>query len=547
MLRSGVVVAVALSALFACTGRITDGEVNGGLGAGRPGAGNGTAEAPTCDARPQPIKRLSHAEYRNTLRDLLPTVELPALELVSDETLEGFTNNFAALNPSLLLVEQYWNATRAIVEALGPTIDQYVSCDMSTGVACAEAFIREFGRRAFRRPLTVDEVADFRALFEQPPGDADFRVGVQLTIQAMLSSPSFLYRPELGEERSKDVVLSGYETASRLSYFLWGSMPDETLLQAAESGELSDGAALEAQVRRMLADDHARETILQFHREWLKLAAVDRVLKRPEDNYDAAFRADLKESMDRFVWDTIQGSGSPKELLTSTRFPVSSRTAALFGVAPPEPGTWLTAEAPAGERAGVLTHPAFLASHAYAGYGSPVLRGVYVLDRILCTPPKPPPPGVATEPPDRGSESAPLTNREAYASATSGGNCQACHESINNIGFAFEHYDTMGRYRTTDNGQPVDASGEVLDLKYGNAVQLAQGIAESDRFNACVTDKWTTFAVGGGPLSNDPCFLDEVEKTFTDKQFDVKELIVAIATHPKFARAAVVPMEPSKP
>lgn len=570
---SGALGRFALSLLLGCSGEIRDrasyrapaslGDAHGagaaaatgdaGIG-GAPGGGHSPAagqvapdggagqNAASCEPAPSPIRRLSHVEYRNTLRELFPTLQPPEIELAADETIGGFTNHHAALNPSDLLIEQYFAASRVLVEALEPTLDAYLSCDPAAGEVCAEQFVAELGARAFRRPLDAEEVARFAAIFAQPPADSDFRLGMQLVIQALLTSPDFLYRPELGVasgELTGSDALSDYELASRLSYFVWATMPDEALLVAAERGSLRTPAGLQAEVRRMLDDDKARQGILTFHREWLKLAQLDRVLKSEADGYDAQLRAEIAESLERFVWDTlIARGGSIQDLMTGSAFPASARVAQLLGTEAVPEGAWRTVTADPDERAGVLTHPAFLAAHAYADYPSPVLRGVFILDRMLCAPPSPPPPGVTMQVPTASSAGTPLTNREAYAEATREDRCQGCHASINPLGFAFEHYDTLGRYRTQDNGVAVDASGEVFDYRFANGVELAHQLAESERYQRCVVDKWAAFALGGAPLARDRCFRDDLFAAFVERGFDVAELIVAIATHPKFAQRA---------
>jgi hypothetical protein len=556
MTRLRALAAISVALLISCKGQLLEpdgglggpGPGNGGVGTGGtgigPDPGPNTPRPPdpaTCTAKAQPLRRLSHVEYRNTLADLFPTVTVPPLELVADESIEGFTNNVAALNPSNLLLEQYWTASRAVVEALEPTLDDYLSCDPGAGISCAESFIRDFGRRAFRRPLAPEEIADFRAIFEKPPAATNFRVGMQLAIQALLASPAFLYRTEFGSSTAgASSVLSGYETASRLSYFLWSTMPDDALFAAAEQGKLADTAGVEAEVRRMLGHEKARSGMLNFHREWLKLEAVDKALKKPEDAYDAGLRAELKQSVERFVWETLFARpGSAKELMTAASFPATTRIAELLGAAPIAPGTWSWTAPNAAQRSGVLTHPAFLSSHGYARYPSPVLRGVYVLDRILCSPPRPPPPGVNAQIPDAEASPTPRTNRETYAEATKGELCMTCHTKINALGFAFENFDTMGRFRSTDNGFPVDASGAALGLEFDDAVSLSTSIGDSVQYRQCLVQKWTTYAVGGGPLAADQCLRAELLDRFAQHGFGVKELVVAIATHPKFSRQFV--------
>ena len=328
------------------------------------------------------------------------------------------------------------------------------------------------------------------------------------TIQALLASPAFLYRTEFGSAAAspESSVLTGYETASRLSYFLWSTMPDEALFAAAEQGKLADPADIEAEVRRMLAHEKARAGMLNFHREWLKLEAVDKVLKKPEDAYDQALAAELKESVDRFVWETLfVRPGSARELMTAASFPATPRIAQLLGAAPGAPGSWTWTPANATQRAGILTHPAFLSSHGYAKYPSPVLRGVYVLDRILCCPPRPPPPGVNAT--DSG-------RREQPHAAHQPRGLRRCDQrrALHDV----PHQDQRLRLRVRelrhDGSLPQHRQrisrghvGRGAGLEFDDAVELAASIGDSAQYRQCLVQKWTAYAAGGGPLAGDQC------------------------------------------
>jgi Protein of unknown function (DUF1592)/Protein of unknown function (DUF1588)/Protein of unknown function (DUF1595)/Protein of unknown function (DUF1587) len=507
-------------------------------------AGSGTAAADSdddgetegvpegCEPTAQPIRRLSHTEYEHTLRDLFGAAALPALDLVADPRVGGFSNNAAALAPSDLLTRQYYEAARALAGSLDVTT--LASCN-AADAGCDEQLVRELGLRVFRRPLTDDEVERLMSLYD---AGGSFEVGARLVVQTMLLSPEFLYRPELGTD---DGFLTGYETASRLSYFLWATMPDDALLQAAADGELDTQDGVEAQVVRMLADDKARDGMLLFHREWLDLERVEHVLKLPEEGFDAAYAESMRESAERFVWETLfENEGSLRELLTSSNVPVDATMAALLGVDAPTDG-WETVSLDPTERAGILTHPAFLASHAYAAYPSPVLRGVFVMDRVMCNPPAPPPEGVNTTLPEP-DDTAPQTNREWYEGATTekGGQCAGCHTTINPLGYAFEHYDAMGRFRAQDNGFAVDASGAALGLEFGDAIEMSSQLGSSDAFSECVVDKWIAYATGGAGSPGGGCVEADLRATLAQTDMNAVELVATLAMHPMYASAPVV-------
>jgi len=480
---------------------------------------------------------LSHFEYANTLLDLFPTLTPITPDLAADETIDGFSNHWDAMQPSDLLTEQYFQVAMSIARQLdAATVADLTDCESAD---CAATFISEFGERAFRRPLSPEEEQAYLDLFQSGPGASDFLLGVQLSVLAMLQSPHFLYRPEFGVD---DVVdergrrLGGYETASRLSYLLWASMPDSELMAAAADGELGDSAGIEEQARRMLADPRSERSVTQFFREWLKLSRLERMVKLPEAAWDEGFKNELIESATRFSYEEVfLSGGSSVDLLTSARYPATSRVASLLGETVEGSG-WEVVSADPNERAGILTHPAFLGAHGYGEYPSPVLRGVYVMDRILCAPPSPPPGNVnivLPEPPDAAS--TPRTNREAYVEATSGAGCHLCHTAINGYGFAFENYDTLGQYRGQDSGFDVDASGSVSDFDFVGAVDLSQQLAESDEFQSCVVEKWTNYALGGSPLADDARLHYDLVETFEQQAFSLRELLIAIAVHERFS------------
>jgi len=475
-----------------------------------------------------PIRRLSHQEYRNTVADLLPGLALPELTLVSDPSVRGFSNNAEALAPSELLVSQYYRAARSIAEVVVEDVTALVPCDPAAS-DCAAQFITEFGLRAFRRPLTEDEVERYTGLFAV---SESFEIGVAATVQAMLQAPQFLYRPEVGVEEAA----TGYEVASRLSYFLWATMPDEPLFEAAQNGGLEQRSGVETQVVRMLADDRARAGFVHFHREWLDFDRIMTVQKLPEDGFDDPVREAVMRSAESFVERQYSDPEATfADLLTSNVFAVDARLADVLGVEPPEDGAWAEVEVDPSQRSGILTHPAILAALAYAEYPSPVLRGEFVLDQLLCAAPGPPPPGTDTTLPDR-TESEPRTNREIYEAATTGkgGACASCHLPINAIGYSFEHYDRIGRYRTLDREIEVDASGSFAGQDFTNAVELSAQLANSELFTSCVVEHWVAYATGGDEVLAEGCLTEQLTERVLAEGLGPVELLAEIAMHPVF-------------
>lgn len=507
--------------------------------AGTDGGGDGDGDEELDPGDKLPARRLSHFEYQNTLRDLFPHIEVPRFEMPADPSVDGFDNDGEALVPSSLLIERYDENARAIAKLATADLQTLLGCDPATGYACAQQFVTEFGRRAFRRPLSDQELNDFMVFYSEPPGDADMRAGTELTLQLILQSPQFLYRLEIpGEDAElpgpgEYAPVGSYELASRLSYFLWSSMPDDELLAAAGDDALASAEQIEAQARRMLADERAKDAFLHFHEQWFHLARVDKVSKLPEDNFDDALRAAAKEEALRFVEHVIfEEQGTLADLLTSNRTFVNDRLAEIYGVTPPEPGVWAEVELDPSQRAGFMTQVAFLAGHGHPLNPSPVLRGVYSLKDVLCWPLGAPPPVAEAMMIPEGSPDQ--TNRETYENLTAADECQSCHAIINPVGFAFEHYDTLGRWRDLDNGQSIDASGHFQDASFTGAPDMMSQLVDRVEVQRCLSRKWLRFAYGGDRVLSTPDLAAEIEAAFADVDYSITELMIAIVTHPRF-------------
>jgi hypothetical protein len=500
------------------------------------------------------VRRLSHTEYNRTVQALFPGLKIPRQEFAADLLVKGFENNAEAMNPSPILTEQYVDAARLIAEIAASEPAAVLPC-MPSGddMGCASAFIAKFGRDAFRRPLTGEEQSRYEAFFSQQMSELRFDAAFELTLQAFLLSPQFLYRLEpIGEvEKSGDVVaLDDYAMASRLSYLVWQSMPDAELFEAAQNGELHTIAQVEVQARRMLEAPAATDAIIDFHRQWLDF---DRLLTEDKDpgmfpEWNDDLQAAMREESNRFVARVfgVEGTGSVAELLTSNVSFVNRDLAELYGVEAPG-DDWQQVSLPEDERAGLLTRANFLASRAHSTNGSPPLRGVAVLDALLCSRPPSPPPTLDTSAPANGGKS-PVTNRELFEARTGREECQGCHKSINGIGYGLEAFDSVGRFRAEDNGVPVDASGELvstgnMDGPYRGAIELSQKLARSTQLEQCAVTNWYRFALGREAKPNDSCKIDELARAMQAGGGDVRELLVAIATSHEFMHRKVASVE----
>jgi len=535
-----LVVASAIALLAGCEGLIGDAE----------GGPARAAEAFLCQnpnaitVGSSPVRRLTNTEYENTIRDLLGGNVPQVPEQPSDAVLEGsFENDAQSLGPSDVRIARYETAAMTLGEhAVNDSTarNRVVPC-ATADADCGRQFVESFGKRAFRRPLTEAELSRWVDFFESQRVSIDFDAAVQLTVAAMLQTPQFLYRLE-SEGSAADanhIELSQHELASRLSYFLWETMPDDALLAAADAGELETDTQLEEQARRLLADRRARDAVRNFHRQWLYL---DRVLD--EDKVAELFpmwgpqaRASAKEETLRFIETTFFEGGTVEDLFTSNLAYVDDVMSELYDIpAPSEP--WAQVELDPTERAGLLSRVAFLAGFAHEANGSPPLRGVFVMERLLCEPRPSPPANADTSVPEPDPNAGPVTNRDLFEERVAPSACQGCHVRIDGFGFGFENYDAAGIFRSEENGLPVDASGFANgignDAAYEGAVELQNLLGQSEVVRDCVAKQWFTYANGRPMEPADTCQVEAIQAELEANGGDLVELLVSIVTRPEF-------------
>ncbi|MCX4239575.1 DUF1592 domain-containing protein [Paraliomyxa miuraensis] len=505
-----------------------------------------------CEAAPRPgptpIRRLTRVEYDNTIYQLFGDNSHPADAFPPDEEAGGFDNQADVLVVSPLLAESYLSAAEQLAATHTPTLMQQLphcqgdSVDEASCEGDADAFVRSFGKLVFRRPLTDEEVGTYVELFArgttlaQVPYSPD--MGVQLVVQALLQSPHFIYRVELGmaDPRAGDVVaLTHYEIASRLSYLLWNSMPDALLFEAADAERLHDPAELEAQARRMLDTPRAHEAVGNFHRQWLHLDEIEPVIlangKDPEiypefyDGLPSLWRSETEAFIDHVVFEE---DANLESLLTAPYTMMNEELAGFYGVDGPTGIGFTRVDLDPGKYAGFMTQPGLMALFAKPDRSSPIHRGMFVRETILCQTP-PPPPDNVPEPP---SVDESQTTREQFAQHAEDPVCAGCHALMDPIGFGFEHFDGIGRYRATEWGLEVDAAGELkgtdVDGTFDGAVELAHRLASSDQVKACVVSQWFRFGYGRYETEEDEDSIAELHAAFAASDYDIKELIVAL-------------------
>ncbi len=492
-----------------------------------------------------PIRRLTRFEYNNTVRDLLGDNSNPADVLPPEEEVAGFNNQAGALTTSDLLVEQYLKVAEGVsARAIGNMDTLMEGCDPASqgSDACALSFIERWGRRAYRRPLEQEEVDRLQDVFDWALTDPDlgtFEDGIQVVIEVMLQSPSFLYRPEYGSGTpiEGDVVpFTSWEMATKLSYMLWNTMPDDVLFQAAENDVLSTREEIAAQAARMLEDDRAKDTIRNFHEQWLLLTQLDSVTKDTSvyPAYNAGLRPLWEEEIQTFIEDVIlEGDGSLETLLTADYSFMNEELANFYGddVLEPVTGTELRrVQLDPTRRAGFLTSAALMATHANLNQSSPVFRGKFVREQLMCNTLPLPPNDLVIEPPQLDPNK---TTKEQFEEIGADPSCASCHSLMNPIGFIFEHYDGVGQWRDQQNGKDIDAVGEVvqtedIDGTYDGAIELARALAGSTQVQECVSSQWFRFAYNRSVTPLDSCSTEQLNERFAASNFNIRELLVAL-------------------
>ena len=482
-----------------------------------------------------PIRRLSAFEYDNTIEDLLGDTSHPS-QAFPQEGAGGFDNNADVASVSRLQAEKYMGAAEDIAARATEDVSGLLGCDLAGDeTGCVRSWIATFGARAWRRPLAEDEVTVMMATYTEVREQNDARESVALVLQAFLQSPHFLYRVEFGvPSTGADVLaLTDWELASRLSYFLWSSLPDDELFAAAAAGELNTPKKVEAQARRMLDHPRARTMVRHFNAQWLELHGVEGLTKDadlfPDYGPDivAAQHAEINAFLDHVMWE---GEGTVEALLTAPYTFVDDALAGYYGLPAPV-GTGMQQVTPDDrEVVGVLSQGAILSVQARPYETNPIARGLFVRRQLLCTTPPPPPDDVDITPPevDPGA-----TTRERYSQHRADPACSGCHQLMDPVGFGFENFDATGRWRTTENGLPVDASGQLIgtdvDGTFIGVRELGDRLASSEVVTDCIVTQWFRFGYGRTESYElDACTLDDLKLRFAEADHDVRELLVAL-------------------
>lgn len=491
------------------------------------------------------LQRLTHAQYDQTVRDLLG--------------INGNPSRLLAPHSDSPMDQRAWDGYRAAAEALASEVmadaalsANIVPCDGSADGACAGQFIVEFGKRAFRRPLSEEEVERYEGLYAQRASltaNGTFEEGIQLVLEAMLQSPFFITRSEKATQAEGDrVLLDDYELASRLSYMLWGTMPDEELFDVADQGLLSTAEGIRQQAQRMLQEPKARQNVQAFHRHYAHMGPGTRWMEMNKDpalfpQFTPAQVPLMSEETERFFDHVVFGmNGSFQDLLTQPIGFVNAALAPLYGLEAGGFGSELEpVELDAEQRPGFLTRVGFLASHALYDRASPILRGAFIQEEVLCFDiPAPPPDAEGTPLPTEGL----ATNRERVDAQTAAPSCAGCHHNlINPTGFALESFSATGTHQSEENGVAIDTSATVplgADLvEVQGATDLMLALAESAQAQYCYAYKWVEYAYGRSVTSADACVVNDVAGKLADSDYSILDLIVDLTQSPSFRYRAL--------
>ncbi|MEM6990645.1 MAG: DUF1592 domain-containing protein [Myxococcota bacterium] len=488
--------------------------------------------------------RLTRGEYDNAVRDLLDLDLGLATSFTADEKIGPFDAN-AVAPASELAVEQYLDAAGELAaasraEAFGAHLPN--TCAGGNDTECGEAFVTSFLPRAFRRPITEAERADAIEIFELGVEQDGRDRGLELVIAGALASPAFLYKIERGgvdlsdAEAGTIVPLTSYEIASRLSFYLWQSMPDDVLFEAAAADALSTPEQLEAQARRMLDDDRARAAIADFHLQWLGVDALPELEKQ-----DAIYTPELAQAMMHEIEEAsatiaLGASGKVSDLLLSRTATVDAALADIYGAE--QTGQ---IELPADQRAGLITRAGFIAATSHPNASSPTLRGQAVREQVLCQIVPPPPNEVDNTLPEGASEDMPVKERlEEHQENPS---CAGCHKLMDPIGFGLENYDELGRWRTMDGPFEVDPVGELEDIDandipFSGPVELSERLAADERVVDCYARQAFQYAFRRPSGGEDQCTVATLSDDFVESEGAIRELLVQVVLQDAFTHRA---------
>jgi mono/diheme cytochrome c family protein len=492
------------------------------------------------------LRRLNRAEYDNTIRDLTGLDLRLAKDFPSDDVGEGFDNIGDVLSLPPLLLEKYLNAAEVIVQtAMLPEhrrrIVIAVPGEGKSSQQAAREVLQRFGTRAFRRPIAADELDRLVKLVESALQKGDsFERGLQVAVTAVLVSPHFLYRVELDpspDDPQQKHAVNDYELATRLSYFLWSSMPDDELFQLAAAGKLHQTEVLQQQTRRMLKDKKADALVEDFAGQWLNLRNLQTAA--PDPQLFGAFTEELRHAMLRetelFAAAILREDRSILDFLSGDFTYVNQRLAEYYGLPDVRGEAFQRVRLADGKRGGVLTQASVLTLTSNPTRTSPVKRGKWILENVLGTPPPPPPPNVPTlEETQKDAPGASL--REQLEAHRRNPVCASCHREMDELGFALENFDAIGRWRERDGKTPINAAAALPSgEKFTGPRELAGVLSQRKaQFSRTLTRKLLTYALGRGLAYYDRAVVERIAQDLETQDYRFSALVWGIVNSEPF-------------
>jgi hypothetical protein len=489
------------------------------------------------------LRRLTNSQYNNTVRDLLGDQTAPATQFPPEDFVSGFKNQYDAQNLSPLLEEAFSSAAEKLAQNAFRKGDLRHLIPCQPGPACREQFVREFGRKAFRRPLDSGECKRYVALFAS---ESSFLAGAQLVVEAMLQSPNFLFRLDETDNPS----WRAYAAASRLSYSLWDSMPDAALVEAAARGELSSPSQIEAVARRMLQDPRAHQALDEYVAEWLRF---DRILNSSRDRrrypkFSRETAVAMAEEARLFVSDLVWNDRNFMDAFSANYGFVNADLAPVYRVPAPAEDFARVTFPPGSERAGLLGQALFLSLSAKPEDTSLTGRGLFVREQFLCQHVPPPPAGVNTNL-TPSTEAHPQTNRERMSEHANNQFCATCHNLIDPIGVGFEKFDAVGARRDeyklvfygghqSGQHQPpksvnltIDTKGWVTgipDSNFTSPRELGIILAKTPLCQECMVKQYFRYVTGRMETPADMPLIRRVLEDFRQSNFRFQELMISL-------------------
>lgn len=469
-------------------------------------------------------RRLSSVEYHNIISDVFGLSIDALVSFPPDEETMGFDNNARALQASPIHVERYFEAAEIVAARAVRMVVPELDCDLA-GVepTCLTQWIGDIGLRLWRRPLETEEIARMLDLFNEGlEADETELTALSRVLEALLQSPFFLYRIEIGTPTDRENVfeLNAFEVASRLSFLTWRTGPDHALLEAASDGTLASADGRQEQLARLLDDPRALRAWWSFFEQWLHLDEL-LVIEKDQERHPTfdMERQRLYEQAQEFVQTHGMASDGSIAALLSAPFEVED-------------------DPRHAKRRGVLSLPGWLAVNAKPNMTSPIHRGVFVREQLLCTALPPPPPEAMVTAPNPDPS---LSAREQYEIHRADESCASCHKLIDPVGLVFEHFDEVGSWRDRDNGRPIDSSGEMfgsrdLDGAYVDHVALVEGLAHSEQVHRCFNHQVFRYAFGRGERTSDACWIESGFEVYSESDMSLRALLMHYVATPSFTK-----------